>query len=128
MDPESSDAVEAELRAVSSLLTMPRSHECLACYVSRMLEFGCHGSQWMCRYQELAAPRATALERRMSLLGGYCDCELLMNVFHPSHLAFAVDAHGEALNESMPDCFGVRTGSTQPCALWIGRNSYFRHW
>ncbi|WP_026556287.1 DUF2695 domain-containing protein [Arthrobacter sp. 35W] len=120
MESNSFDGMEAELREVSVALTIPRSHECLACYVHRMLEFGCHGTQWMLRYQELRAPRATALERRMALLGGYCDCELMMNVFDPNPRFFATDDHGEVIDQPMLACFGVRVGSTQPCSLWLG--------
>ncbi|WP_427015782.1 DUF2695 domain-containing protein [Pseudarthrobacter sp. P1] len=125
MELNSFDGMEAELRAVSSALTIPRSHECLACYVLRMLDFGCHGAQWMRRYRELRAPRATTLERRMAMLGGYCDCELMMNVFDPNPRYFATNELGEVIDQPMLECMGARTGSTQPCPLWIGRRNRY---
>lgn len=114
--------MEWELHELSDALTTPRPRECLICYVMRMLEFGCHGQYWLKRYRDLRAPRATALERRMAQKGGYCDCEVLMNAFHPNPWYFSANEDGDIVIESMPHCLGVRGGSTQSCLLWVDRN------
>jgi hypothetical protein len=77
------DAVEAELRTLSCLLTEPEEHECLRCFVLRMLsEFGCDGThRWATRWRDLRAPAASGLLARLAELGGCCDCEVLLNVF-----------------------------------------------
>lgn len=113
--------MEHELRLLSEAMTEPLPGECLVCYVLRMLDFGCKGHRWLERYRDLRAPRATALERRMHRLGGFCDCEILMNVFQLNPWLFEFDRHGDPILESMPCCPGVRGGSTQPCGMWVGR-------
>lgn len=113
--------VEKELRELSDAMTRPAAGECVVCYVFRMLDFGCSGHHWLQRYRDLRAPRATALERRMERLGGYCDCETIMNAFCLSPSYFTWDEDGEIATEEMPRCFGVRAGSTQPCPLWMSR-------
>jgi hypothetical protein len=77
------DAVQAELLALSGALTEPAERECLRCFLLRMLnEFGCDGRhRWATRWRELRAPQARRLLRRLSELGGCCDCEVLLNVF-----------------------------------------------
>jgi hypothetical protein len=124
------DDIEAELRALSGRLTTPLEGECLFCYVHRMLEFGCDNRlRWACRYRDLRAPRATALEARLGRVGGYCDCEVFLNGFelarelwiHPE----PYEKDGLVLQDSphypdpMPACRGVQAGSTQGCALWV---------
>ena len=43
-DDNIASAVEAELLELSGLLTEPGEHECLRCYLLRMInEFGCDG-------------------------------------------------------------------------------------
>ena len=116
--------IDEELRELSEAMTMPRPHECLVCYIFRMLEFGCRGQQWMKRYRDVLAPRATALELRMARMGGYCDCEVLMNSFLPSPWYFKTDDDGEVVSQPMLAFLGVRSGSTQPCRLWITRAEY----
>lgn len=77
-----------------------------------------HGDlRWAIRYRDLAAPRATGLERRLAGMGGYCDCEVLMNAYVP--LASVAEL-GTAPPELGP-CRGVRGGSTRPCTLWTRR-------
>lgn len=120
---------ERDLRTLSTALTDPHEGECLLCYVYRMLEDGCTGLRWARRYRDLRAPRATALERRLSQKGGYCDCEIFLNSYElaPEHLVPAA-THGEdgvayltdpSYPDSMPRCRGARRGSTQGCALWV---------
>lgn len=137
--PESSidTDVETWLRDVAADLTEPRPHECLLCFVRRMLEeFGCRTTlRFAVRYRDLRAPRAVGLERRLGDKGGFCDCEIFMNGWSAArHLwtpEVAVERDGwtEVLEESeppasMPDCTGVRRGSTQPCTLWEPRRRW----
>lgn len=116
--------LESQLRLRSTLLTMPGLGECLACYVMRMLDFGCHGLSWALRYRDQTAPQATALARKLGAMGAYCDCEIFLNAYQPNPTHFALDHHGEVIGEPMPACRGVRTGSVQPCALWIRMRWY----
>ncbi len=115
------DALEIELRELSRLMTDPREGECLLCYVYRMLgEFNCSGLHWATRYRDLAAPRATGLERRLARVGGYCDCEILLNgyQYHDRYLDY--DEFGDVIEPDLgPDCLRVRRGSTQGCGLWV---------
>ncbi|PRA00342.1 hypothetical protein CQ017_04740 [Arthrobacter sp. MYb224] len=100
-------------------LPLPVEHECLACYLYRVAEdVPCEGSLRMLKYyRDHAAPRATALERKIKLLGGYCDCEVLMNALRPAttEAVRAMD-HGADLV-----CKGVRRGCIQPCEQWLIR-------
>ncbi|QQS00537.1 MAG: DUF2695 domain-containing protein [Austwickia sp.] len=115
------NAVEVELRQLSVALTWPRRGECLACYLDRMMQHGCTGElRWAGRYRDLMAPRATGLERRLGTMGGYCDCEVLMNAYVP----LACLAEPAAAPPELGPCRGVRPGSTQPCALWSRRPRY----
>ena len=110
MDNEPVAAAERYVTALREELTEPRDRECLACYISRMLEeFGCDNQlRWVRRWRDACAPRATALERRMEESGGFCDCEVAYNVY-PERMP---DEDGADL----PRCKGVsRRGSTAPC-------------
>ena len=140
--------VEAEqhvLAAVDRLLAV-RPGECLACYLQRMVhEHGCTEHRFVTAYRDRAAPRATALRARLERLGGFCDCEVLLNAYVTvaeleaearldARRRRAVerdddDAYDEAQEqldaldreamrlEPQP-CAGVRGGSTQPCTRW----------
>jgi hypothetical protein len=120
---------ERELRTLSTALTDPRAGECLLCYVYRMLEFGCTGLRWARRYRDVRAPRATALEDRLGQRGGYCDCEIFLNGYElaPEHWVPSEECAEDGVSyisdpaypDPMPDCRGVRRGSTQGCALWV---------
>lgn len=116
LDPELKDA----LKVVRSRL--PLSNECLACYVFRMLEHGCDGLKWSLTYRDIRAPRATALERKFPLLGGYCDCEVIANVFHPNEPMWKLDESGSIDAKNLPACMSVRRGTIQPCRLWLMRS------
>jgi uncharacterized protein DUF2695 len=99
---------EGYLAELQTTLTAPRDRECLVCYLRRAVdEFGCDGTlRWSLHWRDACAPRAVALADRLADRGGFCDCEVLLNV-HPS-----------ALPEDGPaaPCVGVsRRGSTQPC-------------
>jgi hypothetical protein len=120
--------VDAEemLAEVSSSLLGPRTGECLLCYVHRMLtDHGCDCRlRFATHYRDVRAPRATALERRLQRVGGFCDCEIFLNGYElllplaPGDLD-EDDAEAEwARADPMPTCPGVRAGSTSPCPLW----------
>ncbi len=128
-------ATEDELRDLAATLTDIRDRECLLCYVYRMLEFGCRGLRWAGRYRDIRAPRATGLERRLSRMGGFCDCEIFMNAFMPIPEVWQrpaagsgadIDAGADAGDDQpdpewparMPPCRGAARGSTKPCSLW----------
>lgn len=100
---------EAEqlVQALAAAITEPRDGECLACYLDRLLRTApCDGTHRLARrYRDAMAPRATALERRMSDRGGHCDCEILWNVY-------------DSKSDEVSPCLLVRRGSTTPCGLW----------
>lgn len=122
---------ETLLRRYAGELVAPEPRECLACFVNRMLcEFGCDGTlRFAATYRDTSAPRATALERRLRDRGGFCDCEVLMNVYTPAMQLWTRDVWIDDEEEDgiyidaeppdrMPACAGVRAGSTQPCRWW----------
>lgn len=103
---------EAELlvHSLATALTAPSFAECLPCYLDRMLRtVPCDGTLRLARrYRDAIAPRATALERRMHDRGGYCDCEILWNVY-------------VSKSEEVIPCSGTPRASTAACELWEGR-------
>jgi len=103
------EVVEAELVALSGLLTEPAEQECLRCFLLRMInEFGCDGRhRWTVRWRDVRAPKAGALVRKLSELGGCCDCEVLLNVF----------PHYPQGNGLLPCAGQPRPGSAVPCDL-----------
>ncbi len=103
------DTVEAELIALSGVLTEPGERECLRCFLLRMLhEFGCDGThRWTIRWRDLRAPRAAGLVRRLAELGGCCDCEVLLNVF----------PHYPDSDGPLPCAGQSQPGSAVPCNL-----------
>ncbi|WP_022899002.1 DUF2695 domain-containing protein [Humibacter albus] len=107
MDSSIDSEAEDFVHTMADAITAPLPRECLPCYLDRMLrDLQCDGSLRLTRnYRDATAPRATALEHRVMNGGGYCDCEVLMNVFIPH-------------DEHVMPCGGVRRGSTQPCSLW----------
>ncbi|SFR99623.1 Protein of unknown function [Agrococcus baldri] len=130
MDEPITAEAESYVRELAELWLAPHEQECLSCYLDRVVAvFGCQGDlRFAGRYRDLAAPRATALERRLSDSGGRCDCEVLMNTMQPAwHLwkprrtevvdGWATELDAEPPDE-MPHCTGVRRGSTQPCRNW----------
>jgi Protein of unknown function (DUF2695) len=103
------EAVEAELMALSSVLTEPGERECLRCFLLRMIsEFGCDGThRWTIRWRSLRAPLARSLLDKLKELGGCCDCEVLLNVF-PQYPASGV---------LLPCAGQPQSGSAVPCDL-----------
>jgi len=83
MADELANAVEAELADLAERLTAPKPSECLRCYLLRMVtEFGCDGTyRWTIRWRDIHAAKPGGLLRRLERQGGFCDCEVLMNVF-----------------------------------------------
>src|SRR6478672_10995228 len=75
--------VERWLRSVAAEMTTPGDGECLLCFMHRQLDdFGCDNTlRFATRFRDLRVPRATALERRLEQVGGFCDCEVFMKGF-----------------------------------------------
>lgn len=112
--------LEDALKVVKRLL--PPRYECLACYLHRMLDHGCNGLKWCTTYRDLRAPRATAMERKFPALGGYCDCEVLANVFRINDELWPHAEDGSVDDTYVPQCHKVRLGTIKPCELWLMRN------
>jgi hypothetical protein len=89
------------------------------CFVLRRIESaGCDNTlRWAVTYRDAVVPVDRGLERRLQARGGFCDCEILANVFVPS--AADADADDE-WPDDRPECAGVRHGSTVPCRHWVG--------
>ena len=107
------DDVESELRATGAALVAVHEDECLYCYLGWMLPaHGCDGTLrfalcWA-RSGRLPVP---GFRRWLNGNGGYCDCEVIMNVF---------DAGREGVSRAGRQRAGVR-----PVAL---RGSYRPAW
>jgi hypothetical protein len=82
----------------------PHGAECLPCYLARLLDrHGCDGTlRWSMRWRDARAPRATKLDRRLGDRGGFCDCEVLLNVY-PQHDPRG-GCDGRATGEAMTPC------------------------
>lgn len=115
MADDIAEAVEAELIALSSVLTEPDDHECLRCFLLRMIcEFGCDGThRWTIRWRSLRAPLATRLLDKLKDLGGCCDCEVLLNVF-PQY---------PPSGRLLPCAGQPQSGSAVPCDLRVLRRT-----
>jgi hypothetical protein len=123
--------IEEHLRRRAKEWADPRDGECLLCFVARALrELGCDNTlRWAGRYRDLRAPRATALEDRLGMVGGFCDCEIFLNGYVR---ASRLDPWGRWLDDGeegagdasppadsgLPACAGARRGSTKACAQW----------
>lgn len=117
------------MRDLAAAVLTPHEHECLCCYVVRMLnDYPCDGShRHALRYRDLMAPRATALLTRLERVGACCcDCELFVNgywlrswVRQYAELGDIEDDHGQAGYVNLPACQGVRRGSVRPCGNWV---------
>ena len=109
------DRVEAEVTWLSRRLTEPGERECLRCFLLRMInEFGCDGThRWATRWRDERAPRARALLRRLERLGGFCDCEVLLNVF-PDY---------PETGTPLPCAGQPQPGSAMPCDLRAQRRA-----
>ena len=98
----------------------PAADECLVCFVLRHVErAGCDNTlRWARAYRDAVAPADHGLERRLEALGGYCDCEILMNAVVP-----ASGGDDDDWPDVLPACAGVRRGSTVPCRQWVGASA-----
>ncbi len=108
------------------MLSQPRERECLCCYVARMLaKVPCDNSLRLAlHYRDVAAPRASGLAQQLSRMGGYCDCEMLMNSYGLREPEEDVDTEVVADSDVMPTCRGVRAGSVEPCKNWVRVSHY----
>lgn len=99
---------EAPQRDLYGISTAPGERECLPCYLNRMLAAVCCNNQL--RWAEIwgRQNKARGLRRWLQSNGGYCDCEVLFNVY----------PHILAEDDARPGpCQGLRSpGSTDPCA------------
>jgi len=95
-------------------------------------EFNCDGTlRFAKRYRDAEAPRATAVERRLGDVGGFCDCEIFMNGwtlyerFWTPEREEVVDGWTTVVDAEppteLPACATVRRGSVRPCANWTRR-------
>jgi hypothetical protein len=79
-------AAEEHVRACLSIALLPRPTDCLACYLHRALRRGgCDGKltlthEWQ-GHQRAMRRRTGGLTAFLKSRGGYCDCEVLMNVY-----------------------------------------------
>ena len=76
----------------------PNAGECLCCYLFRMLaDVTCDGTLlWSGVWRDNVAPSRKRLETQLRGAGGFCDCEVLMNVHSPRQ--------EPAMNEPLPPC------------------------
>jgi len=109
MSDSIADQVEAEVTWLSRRLTEPGERECLRCFLLRMInEFGCDGThRWTIRWRAERAPRARSLVSRLERMGGFCDCEVLLNVF-PDY---------PETTRPLPCAGQPQAGSVSPCDL-----------
>ncbi|PZS25597.1 MAG: hypothetical protein DLM59_19925 [Pseudonocardiales bacterium] len=83
-DSQRSDVIaEQHVREVAEQITAPREGECLLCYACRQVrDFGCDGTlRWGTRWHGAQHRRPRSFVKRLQRQGGYCDCQVLMDVF-----------------------------------------------
>ena len=122
-------------RAAAGILAV-RPGECLCCYVDRLLDdYGCDRTLRFARqYRDALAPHATALERRLGYVGGYCDCEIFLSGWTLDRRSWTLDReiveHGIVTQEEadeprgLPPCATVHRGSIRPCRNQARRYSW----
>lgn len=133
MEYQLPEDVEQELAAFGVDLRRPHENECLFCFVWRMVELhGCDGLDWAKRYLAIRAPGSRGRIRTLEAAGGYCDCEIIMNVVTPNDPMWLpgydeeTDGYDVSAGEDKPACLGIGKGSTSPCALWNGGGAFRR--
>ena len=123
------DEAERYLKMLAEPDTEPGEHECLACFVARMLTaHGCDTTlRWAQRFRDFRVPAATGLERRLGSMGGFCDCEIFMNGYGLVRELLVRDVHTDELEPPAlpPLCAGVRRTSAKPCVNWERRRPGF---
>ena len=116
------DEAELYLKILADPDSEPGEHECLACYVARMLTaHGCDTTlRWSQRFRDVRVPAATGLERRLGQVGGFCDCEVFLNGYGLVRELMVRDIDTDELEPPAlpPLCAGVRRTSTKPCLNW----------
>jgi hypothetical protein len=77
------DEAERFLASLAPAAGGPEPHECLRCFVRRMVSrHGCDGRLRFVRHWEQANPSASRrLVADLEERGGSCDCEVVLNVF-----------------------------------------------
>ena len=61
----------------------PRQGECLFCYLERSVgAYGCRGHQGVVKWRDAQPAPMPGLTTWLERHGGYCDCEVLMNVWN----------------------------------------------
>jgi hypothetical protein len=77
------DEAERYLASLTPQAGGPQAHECLRCYLRRMVSrHGCDGGPRFVRRWQQANPSAPPdLVADLEGRGGYCDCEVVLNVF-----------------------------------------------
>ena len=101
---------EAPERDLDPATTAPHEQECLPCYLNRMLAtHSCDNHlRWAERWRQ--RHKTPALFQWLRSNGGYCDCEVLFNVYRnvlPDE------------DEPLKECAGIRRpGSTQACGAY----------
>jgi hypothetical protein len=90
--------------------TAVRDHECLPCYIDRMIRAsGCDNHlRWAGEWGR--ANRLPGLLRWLRANGGYCDCEVLFNVYRDLD-----DADTTETDDGRRACRGVPRGVRDPC-------------
>lgn len=80
------EAAEKHVRRIVASGFLPLPRECLACYLQRAVAaLGCDNKltlthQWQ-GHQRMLRRRTGGLTAFVRSRGGYCDCEVLMNVY-----------------------------------------------
>ncbi len=136
--PETERSWSLVRRAAAGILAV-RPGECLCCYVGRLLdEYGCGCTLRFGRqHRDAVAPRATALERRLGYVGGYCDYEIVLNGWSLDQRFWTPD--GEVVEDGIVRqekadkpasfrpvrrCIGARSGrAATGCGVTAGRSS-----
>lgn len=113
---------ESALRTSAETLTNPLEGECLLCFVVRMTDtLGCDNTlRWALRYRDLRAPHDRRLEQRLEELGGFCDCEIVVNGYALATELMVSDPDADDLSvpDEQPACLGVVPATTEPCGVW----------
>ncbi|MCQ9163800.1 MULTISPECIES: hypothetical protein [unclassified Arthrobacter] len=122
------DDVDRQFTALTAGMMMPGPNECLVCFLMRAKEFLLpDGFAMVARFRECSAPRATNTEYRLINLGAYNDRAVLRRAAMVNPAVWAPECCPRCgLPYAVPDCLGVRRGSTQPCKLWRWRDDLAR--
>lgn len=101
--------MNTQTTSASAAATAVREHECLPCYLNRMLRAsGCDNHlHWAGTWGRVN--RLPGLLRWLRANGGYCDCEVLFNVYR----------EWDDAGRQRPSCRGVARGVRDPCPAWF---------